>query len=299
MPGSGAGALTAMFAERYWRSRDGLDLYMRDYPAASGPARLPVICLHGLTRTSRDFGEVAPSIAARGRDVLAPDIRGRGRSARDPDPMNYQVRTYARDILAMMDTIGIGRAVFLGTSMGGLITMAVAAMRSEAVAAAILNDVGPELSPVGLKRIAGYAGKPVALETWDDAVARVTDTMGDAFPDYRESDWQAFARRTFREGPDGAPQLDYDLDIAKPIRAGHIRTSSWIAWFMFRRLARRRPTLLIRGAISDLITPGIASRMRRAAPGLGLVEVPRVGHAPMLTEPAATEGIGSFLDAVP
>ena len=287
-----------MFAERGWRSRDGLDLHMRDYSAASGRARLPVICLHGLTRTARDFADVAPSIAAQGRGVLVPDIRGRGRSDRDPDPMNYQVRTYARDVLEMMDAIGIGRAVFVGTSMGGLVAMAVAAMRGKAVAAAILNDVGPEVSPVGLKRIAGYAGKPVELRTWDDAVSRVKETLGDAFPDYREKDWQAFARRSFREGPEGTPLLDYDLDIAKAITARRVRTSSWIAWFMFRRLARRRPTLLIRGAISDLITAEIAGRMRRAAPNLKIVEVARVGHAPMLNEPAATEGISCFLDTV-
>lgn len=287
-----------MFAERGWRSRDGLDLHMRDYSAASGRARLPVICLHGLTRTARDFADVAPSIAAQGRGVLVPDIRGRGRSDRDPDPMNYQVRTYARDVLEMMDAIGIGRAVFVGTSMGGLVAMAVAAMRGKAVAAAILNDVGPEVSPVGLKRIAGYAGKPVELRTWDDAVSRVKETLGGAFPDYREKDWQAFARRSFREGPEGTPLLDYDLDIAKAITARRVRTSSWIAWFMFRRLARRRPTLLIRGAISDLITAEIAGRMRRAAPNLKIVEVARVGHAPMLNEPAATEGISCFLDTV-
>lgn len=287
-----------MFAERYWRSRDGLDLFLRDYPAAAGPARLPVICLHGLTRTSRDFEEVAPSIAARGRNVLVPDVRGRGRSARDPNPMNYQVKTYARDVLEMMDRLGIGRAVFLGTSMGGLITMAVAAMRSAAVAAAILNDVGPEISPVGLKRIAGYAGKAVELGSWDDAAARVRETMGEAFPDYVEEDWQAFARRSFREGPDGAPMVDYDLDIAKPIQTGRIRTSSLLAWFVFRRLARRRPTLLIRGGLSDLITAEIAGRMQRAAPALALVEVPRIGHAPMLTEPEAAAALGAFLDRV-
>lgn len=293
-----AGALTAMFAERYWRSRDGLDLYLRDYPAGSGPARLPVICLHGLTRTSRDFEHVAPAIAARGRAVLVPDTRGRGRSARDPDPMNYQVKTYARDVLAMMDAIGLRRAVFVGTSMGGLITMAVAALRSEAVAAAILNDVGPEISPDGLRRIAGYAGTQVELRTWDDAVARVRQTMGPAFPDYDEKDWEAFARRSFAVRPDGGPVLDYDLDIAKPIKAGRIKTSSRIAWFMFRRLARRRPTLLVRGGISDLITAEIAGRMQRAAPKLGIVEVPRIGHAPMLTEPAAREAMDRFLDAV-
>ena len=288
-----------MFAERSWRSRDGLNLYLREYAAAAGPARLPVICLHGLTRNARDFEEVAPWLAEHGRGVLVPDVRGRGRSDRDPDPMNYQIRTYARDVLEMMDVLGMRRALFLGTSMGGLIAMAVAMLRPQAVAGAILNDVGPEISPAGLKRIAAYAGKPVELSSWEDAVGRVKETMGSAFPDYGEEQWQAFARRSFREGPGGAPLLDYDLDIAKAIAARPIRTSSWLGWLMFRRFARRRPTLLIRGALSDLITAEIAGRMRRSAPKLDIVEVPRVGHAPMLTEPEAREGINRFLATVP
>ena len=288
-----------MFADRYWRSRDGLDLYARDYAGASGPARLPVICLHGLTRNARDFEEVAPTIAAAGRRVLVPDVRGRGRSARDPDPMNYHVRTYARDVLEMMDALGTGRAVFVGTSMGGLVTMAVAVSRGSAVAAAVLNDVGPEISPVGLARIAGYVGKSVEIRSWADAVLRVKETMGPAFPDYRDEDWQAFAKRTFREGPNGEPLLDYDLDIARPIGARRIKTSSWIGWLVFRRFARRRPTVLLRGGLSDLITSDIAERMARAAPRLRVVEVPRVGHAPMLTEPAARTALDDFLAALP
>lgn len=288
-----------MFVERQWRSRDGLDLHARDYAGVSGPARLAVICLHGLTRNARDFEDVAPWIAGFGRRVLVPDMRGRGRSGRDPDPMNYNVRTYARDVLEMMDALGLRRAVFVGTSMGGLIAMAVAMLRKEAVAASVLNDVGPEISPAGLARIASYVGKPIELQSWNDAVNRVKETMGVAFPDYREEDWLAFARRSFREGPDGEPLPDYDLDIAKPISAGRVRASSWIAWLMFRRLARRRPVLLVRGALSDLITAEIAGRMRRAAPSLEVVEIPRVGHAPMLVEPAAREALSRFLDKIP
>ncbi len=294
-----APSLTEDFAERSWVSRDGLTLVARDYAGAAGPAKLPVICLHGLTRNARDFGEVAPWLAGLGRRVLVPDVRGRGRSDRDPDPMNYQIRTYARDVLEMLDALGIRRAVFVGTSMGGLISMAVAMARSGAIAASVLNDVGPEISPSGLARIASYVGKPVALNGWDDAVARVKQTMGVAFPDYREDDWQALARLSFREGPDGKPLPDYDPGIAIPIAARRIKPSSWLAWLLFRRLARRRPTLLLRGALSDLITTEIAGRMRRAAPRLQVVEIPRVGHAPMLTEPAAREAIGKFLEDIP
>lgn len=288
-----------MFAERYWRSRDGLDLCALDYAGRSGAARLPVICLHGLTRNARDFVDVAPWIAESGRRVLVPDVRGRGRSDRDPDPMNYHVRTYARDVLGMMDALGLRRAVFVGTSMGGLITMTLAMLRRSAIAAAVLNDVGPEISPVGLQRIAGYVGTAVEPNSWDDAVDRVKQTMGTAFPDYQDEDWKAFAKRSFREGPDGKPRFDYDLNIAKPITASRIKSSSWIAWLLFRRLARRQPTLLIRGALSDLITAEIAGRMQRAAPRLEVVEVPRVGHAPMLVEPAAREALSRFLEKAP
>ena len=145
-----------VYADRWHRSPDGLRLYARDYAGAAGEARLPVIAIHGLTRNSADFDAIAPLIAQSGRRVLAVDIRGRGRSDRAPDPMTYQPAVYARDVLALMRQCGIERAVFLGTSMGGLITMALAAVRSKAIDAAIINDVGPEVAKEGLARIAAY-----------------------------------------------------------------------------------------------------------------------------------------------
>src|SRR5215217_3459085 len=141
-----AGALmTQTFADRRWTSADGLSLYARDYAPAGGVARLPVIAIHGLTRNAADFEAIAPLIAQSGRRVLAIDVRGRGRSDRAPDPMTYQPLTYAQDVLALLQQAGIERAVFLGTSMGGLITMALAAVRSKVIAGAIINDVGPEV----------------------------------------------------------------------------------------------------------------------------------------------------------
>src|SRR5579864_4508779 len=144
------------FVERRWTTPDGLQLSGRDYAGAAAEARLPVICLHGLTRNARDFEDLAPRIAARGRRVLALDVRGRGQSAWDPQPMRYVPATYAGDVLALLDALGIARAVFIGTSMGGLITMVVGALRPSAVAAAVINDVGPELTPEGLARITGF-----------------------------------------------------------------------------------------------------------------------------------------------
>lgn len=289
-------------AERFWDSADGLRLFARDYAGGGGPARPPVVCLHGLTRNSRDFEAVAPWIAARGRRVLALDVRGRGRSDRAPDPSSYQPAVYAADVLALFAQAGIARAVFVGTSMGGLIAMTLAAMNSGVVAGAVLNDVGPELSPVGLARIGGYVGQGTGqgapVRSWDEAAEYARRTNVAAFPAYGPEDWSAFARRLFREDEEGRPVLDYDPAIAAPFRAAPAGPAPDL-WPLFAGLAAGRPTLLVRGALSDLIDADIARRMRAAAPAMAYAEVPRVGHAPMLTEPEARAALAAFLDAAP
>ncbi|NJC40847.1 pimeloyl-ACP methyl ester carboxylesterase [Brevundimonas alba] len=290
--------MTQTFAERRWTSPDGLSLFARDYAAAPGPAKLPVIAIHGLTRNSADFGAIAPLIAQSGRRVLAIDVRGRGRSDRAPDPMTYQPLNYAQDVLALMDQAGIARAVFLGTSMGGLITMALAAIRSKVIAAAIVNDVGPEVAKEGLMRIAAYSGQPVDTPSWAEAAAYVKQHNAIAFPHYTDADWDAFARRVFRIGTEGAPVLDYDPDIAVPIRAAGAKALVPNLWPMFGRLAKARPVLLVRGETSDLLSESIAAKMRKRAPKMDYVEVPGVGHAPMLDEPEAKAAIFPFLGEV-
>ena len=190
---------TATFEERRWTSDDGLTLYARDYRASGAGGRLPVICLHGLTRNSKDFENIAPRIAASGRRVIVPDVRGRGQSDADPHPANYHPKIYARDVLALMGSLGLPAAIFLGTSMGGIITMTLAAIRPGAVAAAILNDVGPAVAPEGIARILAYAGKAPAVNNWDDAVDYVRGTSASAYPHFRATDWRSFAERTFRD----------------------------------------------------------------------------------------------------
>ena len=291
--------MTQTFADRRWTSSDGLSLYARDYAAASGPAKLPVIAIHGLTRNSADFETIAPLIAQSGRRVLAIDVRGRGKSDRAPDPMTYQPVTYAQDVLALMRDLGIERAVFLGTSMGGLITMALAAIRSKVIAAAIINDVGPEVSPVGLGRIAAYAGQPVEIGNWADAAAYARKLNEVALPHLSDADWDAFARRTFRMGTEGTPIPDYDPDIMVPIKAAGAKALVPNLWPFFNRLAKARPVLLVRGATSDLLSPEIAAKMRKRAPKMDFVEVPGIGHAPMLDEPEAKAAIFPFLSELP
>lgn len=286
------------FAELTYRGEGGLALYARDYAGSGGQARCPVLCIHGLTRNSADFEDVAPWIASQGRRVLAVDVRGRGRSDRDTDPKRYNPKVYAADMLALLDSLGIARAVFVGTSMGGIITMVVAMKRLRAIAAAVLNDVGPVISMQGLNRIAGYVGKGRAVENWDDAAAYIKSINAAAFPENTMADWQLWARRTFRDDGGGRVALDYDPQIAASIQGAKLKPTSLAARLLYRRLARNRPTLLIRGAISDLVGAAEAEYMRRVAPSLAYAEVPGVGHAPMLTEPAARQALSSFLARV-
>ena len=284
---------------RTFTSRDGLALFARDYPGSAGPARCPVICLHGLTRNSLDFEDLAPWIASQGRRVIAMDIRGRGESARDPNPDNYNPKVYARDVLDFMAALGIARAVFIGTSMGGIITMVIAGKRLKAIAGAVLNDVGPKIAEAGLQRIAGYVGKSTPIGSWEEAAARIGEINGFAFPDNPPEEWMRWAERTFRQHADGTIALNYDLQIARALHAGKIPSASLIAKLLFRRLARNRPTLLLRGQISDLLGPAEAAYMRKVAPEMDYAEVPRVGHAPMMTEPQAQSALAAFLARVP
>jgi pimeloyl-ACP methyl ester carboxylesterase len=258
-----------------------------------------VICIHGLTRNASDFDELAPRIAALGRRVLALDVRGRGESQRDPNPDNYAPGVYAGDVARLASDLGIARAVFIGTSMGGLITLTVAAKRLDLVAAAVLNDIGPVISEKGLARIAGYAGKAGAVDSWDAAAGCIRDINACAFPDNDAAEWAKWARRAF--APDTAGRLAprYDPNIAIALQTGKLRPTSLSLRMAFRKLTQERPVLLVRGALSDLLEERQAAWMRRAAPSMTCVDVPNVGHAPMLTEPVALDAILKFLATVP
>jgi pimeloyl-ACP methyl ester carboxylesterase len=277
-------------------SRDGLELFYRDHAPQNGSAaHLPIVCIPGLTRNSADFEEPAAHLAAQGWRVLAPDLRGRGRSARDPNRRNYQPSVYARDMLDLLAHVGSKRAIFIGTSLGGLVTMALAAQKPGAVAAAILNDVGPQVAEEGLLRIRGYAGKQVEIASWADAIAYTRSIGASAFPHYDEATWERMTRRIFREDADGVPRPDYDPKVVPAFNLLLLRLVRPLLWQRFRRFARERRVLLLRGAISDLIDAQIADRMQREAPAMQRVDIPGVGHAPMLTEPAAVAAIDAFL----
>lgn len=280
------------WSDGHWTSRDGLKLHYRDYP---GPGeRPPVLCLHGLTRNARDFESLAERYAGEWR-VIAPDFRGRGGSEHDPNPANYAPPTYALDVLELLDSLAIDRAVFVGTSLGGLVTMAIAAFAPGRIAAAVLNDVGPELDPAGLERIRSYVGKPVRFSGWDEAGEAFAARFGPVHPGYGRVEWLRYARRVGRQ-TDGGVELDYDMAIAEPFAATEAGASP-DAWPLLGALAGR-PVLILRGETSDLLSPEVAERMRDSIPGSELVTVRGVGHAPDFEEPETIAALDRLLGRV-
>ena len=287
------------FEERVIATVDSLAIYARDYAPLEPVTGLPVICLHGLTRNSRDFEIVAPRIAALGRRVVCPDMRGRGKSANDPDPAHYVPAVYAQDVIAAMDKLSIPKAVFVGTSMGGIITMVLAAFAPDRIAASVLNDVGPKFSAQGLSRIASYVGRTRPVASWGEAAEAVRAITGSAYPARLDDGafWLDFAKRTFHRREDGLYETDYDPHIALAF-ADYDEDAPPPDLTPFFTALAAKPMLSIRGAISDLFPADVVEAMRAMKPDLETVTVENIGHAPMLDEPEAWDVLLEFLAKV-
>ena len=285
--------LNARYTEAFFKTKDGPRISYRDYRSDGPETGPPVLCLHGLTRNLRDFDELAPQLAALGRRVITASQRGRGASDPDPTPERYNPAVYTVDMLALLDHLGIERAVFVGTSMGGLMTMLAAFQAPARVAAAVLNDVGPVVSPEGLERIRSYVGGAARMETWQEAADYCRSINGVAFPrETEEAFWQAFARKLFHEVTPGQIELEYDASISKPF--GDEPPDAVDLWPVFDAL-QPMPTLSVRGALSDVLSAETVTEMRRRKPDMKAAVVPDVGHAPFLTEPAAFSAIREFI----
>jgi pimeloyl-ACP methyl ester carboxylesterase len=275
--------------DRFFQSADGLRLHYRDYPATA--SLTPVLCLPGLTRNCRDFESIATRLQ-RSRRVLSADLRGRGLSQYDPNWRNYHPGTYVADVAALLADAGVERVVVLGTSLGGIIAMILAATMPRLLAGAILNDIGPEVAPEGLQRISSYVGRTAPVTNWDEAVALVRATNGLAWPGATDQDWLQIARRTYRE-VDGVPRPDMDPMIGEAVRAAPSGAAPDL-WPVYSAM-RPIPVLALRGAISDVLSQATFDRMAREKPDLFRVTVPGHGHAPTLDEPESIEAIDAFL----
>lgn len=283
---------TQAWTDRFWTSSDGLKLHYRDY---AGPSdRPPLLMLHGLTRNSRDFENLAERYAGKWR-VIALDFRGRGLSEHDPDSAHYSPKTYAADVIQLLDELSIDRAVFLGTSLGGLVTMLVATVAPQRIAGVLLNDIGPEIDMSGIDRIQTYVGKSVVFGDWADVAAELRRRHGDVHPSYGDAEWLRHARRICRETARGV-EFDYDMRIAEPFQAGN--TGALPDGWPFYRALGGRPVLVLRGAMSDLLSDEVAKRMATEIPDVEVVTVPNVGHAPDLDEPESVAAIDRLFDRV-
>jgi pimeloyl-ACP methyl ester carboxylesterase len=282
-------------ASFFFSAPDGLKLHALD----AGPrdnARLPVVCLPGLARTVEDFRELIEALSHGDapRRVLALDLRGRGLSARDPNPDNYSVPVELGDVLALLDVAGIARAVFVGTSRGGILTMAMGAARPRAVAGAVLNDVGPVIEMAGVLRIKNYVGRMPKPADYAEAVRLLRGVMGNQFPGFEPADWDSYARRTWRETESGL-ELRYDPALSRALAALDAGDPLPALWPQFDALARV-PMLVIRGKYSDLLSPETVAAMRARRPDLAVLEVIGQGHAPVLTDERTIGPIREFVE---
>jgi pimeloyl-ACP methyl ester carboxylesterase len=250
-----------------------------------------VVCVHGLTRNSRDFDTLAAAIAERFR-VLCPDMPGRGDSEWLADPKDYAFPTYLTTLTALLAHADVERCAWVGTSMGGLLGIALAAQRNTPIHRLVVNDVGPVIEPSALARIASYVGADPRFDSFAALEAHIR-AVSAPFGALSDAQWTTLARTTARQQADGSWRLKYDPGIAVPFRIQAAQAGDvWPLWD-----AISCPTLVLRGAESDLLAPATAAAMKTRGPKPRVIEFPGVGHAPMLLDPAQIAPVVEFLDA--
>lgn len=282
------------FSDYHYSTDDGLSLYARRY--AGDLSKLPLLCMHGLSRNSADFHELLTALPD--RPAISVDQRGRGRSQYDNDPSRYRPDIYCQDMLTLLEGLNISKVIAVGTSMGGLMSFMIHAMRPELFAGMIINDIGPDIEPTGLSRLRSYVGQTTEFASWHEAANAIKAQGPDIFPDFTHEDWLAFARRVCVEKDGGGVRFAYDPAIASGLSETEATAAPPDLWPVFLS-EPFVPMLILRGATSDILSGGTASRMADERPNTTLVTVPGRGHAPTLTEPTALFAIESFLKDLP
>jgi len=249
-----------------------------------------LVCVHGLTRNARDFDALAEAMCGHYR-VICPDVVGRGQSCRLRDPANYAIPQYVADMVTLLARLNVDTVHWLGTSMGGLIGMALAAQAGTPIQRLVLNDVGPLITVESLRRIAAYVGVDPDWASLDEAVDYVRQISA-PFGPLTDAQWYHLTETSVAQRPDGRWAFRYDPLIAEPFRQAFADRDIDL-WPMYQAISC--PTLVIRGAESDLLTRETWQRMGECGPCARLAEVPGVGHAPMFQSDAQIAIVRDFL----
>lgn len=288
------------FSEHYFLSDDGLRLYARRYGHQSSGAggHLPVVCLPGLSRNSRDFHSLALFLSSPEggfHTVICLDYRGRGQSHRDPDKGHYTIPVETRDVITACHALDIHKAIFIGTSRGGLILHVLAQQRPSLIAAAVLNDIGPVIELEGLLAIRDYLNRDTTPKSWEEAATNLRTLHASEFPALGQSDWQGMAHAIYRD-ENGHPMPDFDPAIASQLLLLDATTTLPDLWEAFQALGRY-PLLLIRGENSRLLSEKTVSEMHRRHGSMISATALGQGHAPLLLLNGLEVEIARFLEA--
>lgn len=249
-----------------------------------------LLCVHGLTRNGRDFDTLAQALAGEFR-VVCPDVVGRGQSDWLADPAHYDLRQYVSDMVTLIARLDVEAVHWLGTSMGGLIGMALASLDRSPIDRLILNDVGPEIAPDSLRRIGETLGQVLRFTSLDEAEDFIRQS-GASFGALSDAQWRRLTETSVR--PDGDSwTMRYDPRIAEGYRRATAALDYAGLWAVYDRI--RRPTCVIRGAQSDLLSVEAARAMSVRGPCPRIVEIPGVGHAPMFTDDRQIGRVREFL----
>lgn len=250
-----------------------------------------LVCVHGLTRCGRDFDFLAAAMCDRYR-VICPDVVGRGRSDWLADKSRYVVPQYCADMVTLLARADADRIVWLGTSMGGIIGMALAAMPKTPIARLVLNDVGPVVTATSIARIGQALGQAPRFKSIEEAEAYVR-AVSAPFGNLTDAQWRHLTVHTQRPTADGGFEMAYDPGIAEPYRREMGEGKNVELWPVYESI--RCPTLVLRGADSDLLTVATAQQMTERGPKAKVIEIAGVGHAPMLMDPAQIAVVREFL----
>ena len=287
--------MNSSFKDFFYSSSDGLKLHARVYGTAPDEA-VPVICLPGLTRNARDFHELALYLsreAATPRRVVAFDYRGRGQSAYDPNWRNYDPLVETGDVMAGLTALGIEHGAFIGTSRGGLIILAIAAMRPALLKAVVLNDIGPVVEGAGIAQIRAYLERAPEPADFSEAVAIQRAAQQGIFTTLSDADWERAARAIYRD-EGGKPAPDFDPALLKTLKSINLSKALPELWPQFMGLAGV-PVLAIRGENSKLLSAQTLAEMQKRHPDLEAVTVAGQGHAPFLETAGLPRKIETFL----